>query len=277
MKIAIEQYQKRYKLDAEDTKYVNRFIGDANEQLRISKEYTLYICFERLIDEISKLRAKNTKLWKEKNKLQAVVTKLHVKDNPILVGFLEREKEELEAKVEKLTAENATLSAENATLSEQVGVMRNNNKRRKNQTFNRTMRRRYGPFTYEYRNGAKPSEIMEGCFITRATYYRYKNLIKEVDELKSANSIQKADYKHQMADRIERQYAWVKDLAEKEHISADEVWEALYGKMPLKMERKKEEEKLTKTSGRELEKETRRLRKEDKIFRIIHAAMQLPD
>lgn len=101
----------------------------------------------------------------------------------------------MKAKVEKLKNEKTLLSERLDKKTAEDAVKHANDRRRKNRVFNRRICRSYGPFTYEYRKGKSPKEVMEKCYLSKSTYYRYCTLIEEVDNLRKSGKLKTSEYR----------------------------------------------------------------------------------
>lgn len=236
----VEELKRKYKLNADDTRYMEKVISKASKILSYSNDGIVNIELRALIDKLAKLKSDNSRLMKKNISLSKEIAELHQQKNPYLENLYKAEIADLKSKVEKLETEKGMLTGRFEKETEEELIKHINARRRKNRVFNRRICRSYGPFTYEYRKGKSPKEVMEKCYLSKSTYYRYCTLIEEVDDLRKSGKLKTSDFKHTKADYIERLFKEVSELSEEKHVSALAVWEDMYGSLSKKQKQKKQ-------------------------------------
>ena len=242
----IKKLRDKYNLNDDDENFVREVISDAKSILTYCDNKMAAIELWSLVDTIARLKSANSRLTSEKLALKSEIVDLHQQQNPFLVDHYKVESKLSQNSVQNLQNKISSLEGELKEKNSELAVMQYNSKRRRNRVFNRGMCRNYGPFTYAFRAGQPPKQIMENCNLSRSTYYRYQKLIKEVDELKAAGKLDRMGFKYNRADYIERLYAAVVDAAKGKNVSAEEVWEDHFKELPIKQRVKALQKKTTK-------------------------------
>ena len=236
----IKELKKEYKLNADDTRFLEEAIKKANTILTYCNDGIALLEVRGLIDKLARLKSDNSRLKEKTITLSKEIVELRQQKNPFLISHYKAEIADLKEKVEKLENEKTLLSERLDKKTAEDAVKHANARRRKNQVFNRRICRSYGPFTYEYRKGKTPEQVMEKCYLSKSTYYRYRTLIEEVDDLRKSGKLRTSDFKHTKADYIERLFKEVCELSEEKHVSALTVWEDMYGELSKKQKQKKQ-------------------------------------